>query len=390
MSEKPHVSDSDPEDDRVSDSSTLVYDHEPYDTFQRCVLALCKSLFDHAENDIGIQRLKGGGHNRVIGISLGATDKDKVEEYVLRVPRYEDAQLRRDIAPLQFLSDEPEFKIPQVITFDDSANNPVGSPYMVQRRIPGLTLLWTYTSLSHETKCAIARELGQTFKALHSIKSSTAGTLELSPQGILMVKPFETDGDQTLPHNDGVPTTEPSDMLRELYQKREDITMATLHFSEFVPIIELASEMKAFKLLDDDFYSLCHFDLHPRNILVQEVSSIQQHAITGILDWDSAIFAPPWASCTPPSWLWAWQDDGDEDERHANDKPQTVEMREIKQTFEEAAGPKVCHYAYEPHYRIARETLKLAVDGLRSNETIRAAKRLVEEWAELKNSLTDV
>lgn len=41
-----------------------------------------------------------------------------------------------------------------------------------------------------------------------------------------------------------------------------------------------------------------------------------KQGITGILDWDSALFAPLVLSCRPPMWLWAWSD-GPEDERLA-------------------------------------------------------------------------
>lgn len=35
-------------------------------------------------------------------------------------------------------------------------------------------------------------------------------------------------------------------------------------------------------------------------------------------------------------WLWAWNDEDEEDERLANDTPPTPELRELKQLFDHA------------------------------------------------------
>ncbi|KAH6983895.1 hypothetical protein EDB80DRAFT_875412 [Ilyonectria destructans] len=74
----------------------------------------------------------------------------------------------------------------------------------------------------------------------------------------------------------------------------------------------------------------------------------QLSIISGVLDWDSAVFAPMFMSCAPPMWIWAWQDDEDEDERTANDKPPTSEGVRLKLAFEEAAGKDFAKFAYEP------------------------------------------
>lgn len=53
-----------------SDSSTLVYDHEPFETSQARALKLCQTVLPPADGKISIERMHGGGFNRIIGVSV--------------------------------------------------------------------------------------------------------------------------------------------------------------------------------------------------------------------------------------------------------------------------------------------------------------------------------
>jgi Ser/Thr protein kinase RdoA (MazF antagonist) len=91
--------------------------------------------------------------------------------------------------------------------------------------------------------------------------------------------------------------------------------------------------------------SLCHLDLAPRNILVDHASNAALSRISGILDWDSAVFGPSFMSCAPPLWIWAWNDD-EEDER-------------------------MVHYA---------------IHDIRSNEDVVEANAMLQEWVAIRQS----
>ncbi|KAH9203455.1 hypothetical protein DL95DRAFT_503600 [Leptodontidium sp. 2 PMI_412] len=155
----------------------------------------------------------------------------------------------------------------------------------------------------------------------------------------------------------------------------------------FTSFITVAREMSALGLLDQNNHCLCHLDLEPRNILVQALSSAQAHVISGILDWDSAIFGPLFMSCSPPMWLWAWIEGEDEDERFANDIPATLEQRQLKNLFEDAAGETYARFAYAAQNRLGRRLVRFAIDGLRSNEDFVNADLFLQEWANLRTSL---
>ncbi|CRG85365.1 hypothetical protein PISL3812_02451 [Talaromyces islandicus] len=53
-----------------SDSSSAVYDPEPFETFHVRVLELSKSVLIPANGNISVERMRGGGFNRIVGVSL--------------------------------------------------------------------------------------------------------------------------------------------------------------------------------------------------------------------------------------------------------------------------------------------------------------------------------
>ncbi|KAI1181370.1 hypothetical protein F5B17DRAFT_453148 [Nemania serpens] len=142
----------------------------------------------------------------------------------------------------------------------------------------------------------------------------------------------------------------------------------------------MASELDEDGWFANDHYSLAHLDLHPRNILVNPTSDTEIPIISGVMDWDNAILAPMFMSCQPPLWLWGWKHDEDEDERTANDEPPTVESRELKRLFENAAGPEYLRLAYKPAFRLARQLFSFALNGVRSNEQFKEADTMLQEW----------
>ncbi|KAL4796819.1 hypothetical protein BDV19DRAFT_360501 [Aspergillus venezuelensis] len=392
MSTEDAASDSDT--NSQSDPSTLVYDHEPFDTFKTRVLKLASNVFNTANATISIERMQGGGFNRIIGISVASETGASTGQYILRIPRFEAASLNRDLAPLQLLRQQSEIHVPEVIAFDTTTRNALESPYMIQKRIPGSSLFPDYPTLPHDMKCAIAKELGKVYFEMHSIKSVTAGRLTLPPgQESLMVQPFgDISANALVQYENGQAAKTTPGLLRLLltYQKEQaaaEGSNQSFRVAFFDQFLTIASEMNALGVLNEDSYCLCHLDLEPRNILAMTPLPTQPYAITGILDWDSAIFAPPVISCAPPMWIWAWNDDEEEDERLANNIPSTPESAELKRLFEEAAGPTFRRFAYGAQHRLARKLFKFALDGLQTNEDMTDAESLLSEWAQAQQSL---
>ncbi|KAI1739130.1 hypothetical protein F4680DRAFT_449234 [Xylaria scruposa] len=376
-----------------SDSSSLVFDHEPFSTFQLRARELAQRLWPNAAPaDIIVERLRGGGFNRIIGLTHQA------DEYVLRVPRFKFSDIRNDVAALRFVHHYTTITAPKVVQFDETDQNEIGLPFLIQNRIPGSNLLFTYPSLSHPQRCRVAHELGTVFAHMLAVKSSTAGIFVLPLHGNFQEAPVNiaplcdksAESYSFSSSTDTTATTTVFKLLTGCLQAQKDGFLiqsppdkSRIEYADH--FITMASELDEDGWLVNHHYSLAHLDLAPRNILVNPTSNMQLSIISGVLDWDSAILAPMFMSCKPPLWLWGWKDDEDEDERTANEEPPTAESRQLKKLFEDAAGPDYLRFAYQPAYRLARQLVSFIIDGLRSNEDLYGADAMLKEWKAIRN-----
>ena len=432
----------------VSQTSTEEYCQTPFEEFSLQVRELCQQLWmvqPTPEDDTSpthngcpakqvpsnpkefiLEKMKGGSYNRVIGVDIIDTRKDSgaPTRLVLRVPRSFHTRLDRDVAILRFVRKYTSIPVPEVVRYDFTKNNPLGSPYLVQTRIPGHNLQngcspSCYPNLSHKQKCIVAKEIGRILREIQAVEHSAPGHIEANfdPNGSedYTVRYLEiSEGCEGLDMEPGLNTNRPFFQPR-IYQansgasegpstrkrpfkdstyyfllvqfgrlmasqlRRDPATIGWSHHYERLAV--MARQMDDLDLLGDDTNCLCHLDLNtaPRNIMAH-IDSDESLTISGILDWDSAIFAPRFGGCVPPMWIWAWSDD-EEDEAHANDAPDTLEQQELKQLFEEAVGPKFLEYAYRPEYRLARRLFRIATDGMRYSQDFTEVESLLAEWA---------
>ncbi len=436
----------------VSQTSTEEYCQIPFEEFSLQVKQLCEHLWrthpypgsiDDSVSHIDIQsarsaepsgfngfileKMKGGGFNRVIGIDVTESRNRMAEinRFVLRVPRFNHARLDRDVVALRFVRKYTSIPVPEVVLYDLTKANPLESPYIVQTRVSGHDLQANpgpnyYPNLSHEQKCTVAKELGRILREIQSVEHSSPGLIEaangdescqdyiIRHLDISTLSYVEEEPDLTtkLPffqpcvYGVSQSTSEETSVQRNNFEKstyyfllaqfgrlraselRKDPAMIGW-CDDYERLVTMAKQMNDLDLLGDGRNCLCHLDLNtaPRNIMAK-IGSDKSLAITGILDWDSAIFAPRFAGCVPPMWIWAWApNDEDEDEFHADDTPPTPEQQELKQLFEEAVGPAFLEFAYRPAYRLARTLLQFAIYGIRSSEDVKEVSSLLDDWA---------
>ncbi|RYP00554.1 hypothetical protein DL763_000751 [Monosporascus cannonballus] len=388
----------DSESNSESDSSTVIYDHESFSTFRDRVLAFAhRTLWPGASiHDITVSRLRGGGFNRIIGLDLQTDElpEYKILRYILRIPRFDAAQVDRDVAALRFIHQHSYIPAPHVVSFDETEDNELQCPYMIQNRIPGKDLFSAYPDLGHSARCQTAKELGTIFNQMLSLRSSVPGRLALPEakdiNAPLYVVPFQP-ADSVLPtqYRDSPSTRPVCQLLTADFQALKATALEIDPKNTAISTImddfcDMATELDAGGWLVGVPYTLAHLDLAPRNILVD--CRPEQPIITGVLDWDSAVLAPMFMCCAPPAWIWAWKDDEDEDERTANDELPTLEARQLKQLFEDAAGQDYLKFAYEPAYRLARRLVRFAIEGVRSNEDFEEAKTMLQEWRSMRQS----
>ncbi|KAF3070504.1 hypothetical protein GL218_00173 [Daldinia childiae] len=381
--------------DAESVSSSLIYtDEESFSTFQIRVLdfALHEIWPDATEEEINVERMAGGGENRIIGISRQPTEQpDTHIRYIIRMPRFDNMYLSSQVATLQFLHQHSKIPAPDVIKFDDTEDNELNTRYTIQTRIPGQALLYSYPTLSHEERCRLARELGRVYSELLSIRSATSGVLVLPIDGTgpLEILPWKRPEVPCAREYSNLPVAEDiKKVLQDIFTAQKDYDLRMWPKDTSGPLLmdqfcKMAAELEADGWFTNCYTSLAHLDLEPRNVLVNPTSDTSSPIISAILDWDSAVFGPQFMCCKPPLWLWAWKEDEEEDERTANDEPSTPEGRQLKQLFEEAAGPDYIRFAYEPAYRLARRLVQFAIGGVGSNMAFKEAEEMLKEWTKI-------
>ncbi|KAF3009714.1 hypothetical protein E8E13_008944 [Curvularia kusanoi] len=375
------LEDEDADDSDIeSECSTAVYEHEPFEVFQHKVRDFALSFWNGCNgDDITVSRMAGGGYNRIIGITVRASDHKKEVDYILRIPRYDTTQLGRDVAALRYVRGFGDIPVPDVIAFDETSGNKLGNPYMVQNRLAGASLLSLYPDLDQAQKCRVASELGHFFN--HNANGTGDKTDHVSIEPLF--QPGVSVNDQLQPNL----TTR--DLLFRVFEERKAESLRRFPGETLEPMVLDRFIAMTNGLHQDGWFasndiSVCHLDLEPRNILIDTTGTNVQPLISGVLDWDSAVLAPSFMSCAPPFWIWAW-DDEEEDERTANDVPPTEEGRELKNLFEEAAGADFVRYAYPSAYRLARRLVRFAIDGMNSNEHIKEANTMLEEWDKVRD-----
>lgn len=112
-----------------------------------------------------VTKMRGGGYNSVLGIEIIGQKNESLVQMVVRVPRMGSSPSEQDVVNLQFVEEYLSLPTAEIIACDFSEKNPLNSPYMLQRRLPGHNLesvAQSYPSLSHKQKLAFVEEFCET------------------------------------------------------------------------------------------------------------------------------------------------------------------------------------------------------------------------------------
>lgn len=428
-----------------SRTSTLKYDQEPFDQYQHRVEKLCHLLWPSASQNktqrdvrsgggaksrifnavkakpwgrltfappdriFTIERLSGGTYNRIIGMKISDLSNKKLEDLILRIPRANMAEfsyIEREVAILRYIRQKTTLPVADIISFDSTHNNPLDSGYVIQSRLAGNSLHRIWDTMTHEQRCDMATQLGKAILSLQEVKHPVPGLVEgfvkgngepgLGVRPFDIVSPHDVDWKQKITKfafDDSTGTTTEDALQwfgtqfgRWLANELLADPSAILYWDYQIRFVEVAKQMHALGFLGDDQNCLCHFDLAAQNILVQ-ISPDGSAVLSGIVDWDSAAFAPIFVSCAPPSWLWTDPGSYDVEEGEANITPCTAEQEEIKEIFEDVVGFDWTWFAYQPGYRLARELFHFARHGVPDGIASKKADAFFKEWAELYEML---
>lgn len=380
----------------VSQTSTVEFEHEPFEQYVSRVRQLCDRLWPSADATFAIERLRGGSFNRIIGITSPSVSSSVGGRYVLRVPRFDEGQQERELAILRYVRAHTSIPVADIIFSDATDDNPLGSPYVIQSRLAGSNMFDLYRSLPFEQQKNIAIEFGRILLAEQAVQNNISGVVEATKNEagdhIYRIVRFPVDPEPEINPEVHIPSDTAS--VRNTYltlfrlqeaSTRQHFPGATMTVDRYQRLAAVAEQMDVAGLFKDIPNCLCHLDLMPRNMLV-DIRDDGSATISGVLDWDSAILAPSFISCSPPSWIWNWAEDEEEDPAKANDTPDTTEMQDLKRIFEETVGPQFLFYSYSPEYQLARRLFDLALHGIKTNEAIVEAETVLKEWRKMKLS----
>lgn len=365
-----------------------------------------------------IERLRGGDLNHITSITIPWLSEEKDRNLILRVPRWDQSRLDREVAILQYVRQKSTIPVATINATDFTCGNVLQKPYVLQSRIPGNDVRSLWEKLNFLQRCDLARELGNYIHTLLSLESPSAGLIEFntvtSTRGDdnFRVVPFEVEvedddelADESKPKNLSAPTSGDFQSTLEVFHflferwRSNALSASCGEVDDEIALWDKMSkavqEMEEQGLFTTKPNCLCHVDFHPGNIMGQTQSN-GSFAITGILDWDEAIFAPKFMNCVPPAWLW---DDAVLDEHRvdddgmdpwpyelsgANETPFTLEKQELKRIFEHHAGSQWLRMAYDEPYRLCRGLFRIAREGLNDNQSWKAAERILEDWEHLR------
>jgi hypothetical protein len=419
-----------------SHTSTVQYGQRPFEEFKVKVLDLCAQLWPEKDNsEIQIERLRGGSSHRVIGISIGPSlskaekTKNKLwqmfkvvkgllsdllnwlqsakpksnaanEEFILRIPRFgETAHFSPDFAVLKLVERTTSFPVPKVLQFDETSDNPLSRPYVLQPKFSGESLDILWEKLNHSQRLCIAREIAcflsqltrETYPCAGRIDPTSVHSAKRPGSEPIRIHQFEysllfSSADNLSELAQAMP---PSAFLQDRFRGWKAHKKAK-GVEDFVPWDALAALVGHLQNTTSVFdpmhgYYLYHGDFYPRNILAEIVDG-STATITAILDWDDCVFAPAIVASKFPSWLWAWDkyESGELEARKLHlaelDIPQDNNSKEIREAFEAGTNPIFLKYASDPHGDVARWLWKFAVEGIYENDAWDLAEEALKEY----------
>ena len=354
-------------------TSTYVYagsdgkGHEPYETFQTKVLDLTREICDAQE--VQLQQKRGGSYNRVVIVrAIAASEKIAG---IFRIPRNpqlpEDEENRKqevdvniqDQVAVSQLLQVHQIPAPNIIAFDASANNAIGSPYVLLELATGVALEDVYGDFSLQEKKQIAESLADFLARMEQVRFSQCGAVRAESRGrtgtpikastltspidklLTIVRGFDTAGIfgyGTAKDDTTYASTSAQELIRDLLKAHLELAVSDWDAESEAKwgascdvelwrglrtIFEEFCGLGFFSELDENSHTgsiLYHWDLEPRNILVRRIDAEKEtlggqdaepaeHSkaiwiIDKVIDWDKVQAVPPIFARKPPVWLW--------------------------------------------------------------------------------------
>lgn len=369
---------------------------------------------DYGPEDMEIEPMNGGAYNHIVGITLRKVPPNfpwyafksirnmiklcftgrqepqvKPKHLILRVPRYRTQDMYHQVTILNYLKHRLAYPVPEVVVIDSTPHNTLGKPYMLQQRLPGRPLDELWPMLNHAQRLSSIRAISTLLLDLRKIRNKCPG--------LISIRNTTYDLKQDLIRTEPIPipsssrTAVASDLSGPQTTKAFLLDLCTrqhIHTSASSPpachalwprITEMIHKLHDLGLISDsDPFYLYHGDMRPQNLLVELVSNTKVR-ISGILDWDSALFAPAFMSMQAPFFAWG----NGEDERGALVEPRDDEARELKKVFESVVGDEFVKGAYRVELVLARRLWGVLTKGVTCGDDVWLVEDVLEEFAKM-------
>jgi aminoglycoside phosphotransferase (APT) family kinase protein len=401
---------------RASETSTIEFRHETFETFKFKALQIFYNLFPcHSNSVVKVERLIGGSFNRVISITVTrriskakqnpwlppilkqacgireAKVQQQTDKYVLRIPRQRNEKMASQIATLAYAYRNLPWPVPHNLIHDLGENNALGQAYMLQSRLPGESLVDLWPKLNLEQKKSATRQITQIVLDLHKLTSRSPGTISSANSAYDLGAAPKLDSLPLGHHSkETTPAPRQTTILKWIldrcnqWKSAEDRHEAYCTYGAWDSLANMAKKLHKSGLLpDQDAFHLCHQDLQLRNVMAV-VEGNETVNISGVLDWDSAIFAPKFVSLRAPFFLWTPYDADEEDESLAPMIPEDPEHKVLKKLYESLVDPAVLRIAYAPEYILARQMFQLLQWGFETDFHIKLAEKIRDGFEKLR------
>ena len=386
---------------------------EPFDMYLPKIEQLLKDIDFH---DFSVEVLQHGYSYQNCVYALKPCSGDE-EQYILRVPVCPDMDdtdsrcqaILNNVALLGYLADK--MPVPRVKAFSAKKDNSLGAPFELQTRLPGQSLDGLYSGMTYTDKLAIVDQLVDLIKKLESISFTKAGTF-MAPLGfpnsskdcVTYTEPLISmfdEGDENFVQEPGCSQDRRGSDVKALLTSHlngwiaKEMKGDEVHRSFIVPpfrrlltmVENLCGEVPNGQSLDP--VVLYHWDLEPRNIMVEKNSNSWR--ICGVIDWDDACAVPRALARKPPAWVWDF-DPGmftgylDNDFHPKNDLSQ--ENRALKAHFDAQVAASLSRYLEDSYGRgrWLRRVWTLVRNEIHTSWYLDLMGQLLEEWDERPQS----
>ncbi|KAI8940495.1 hypothetical protein NX059_004175 [Plenodomus lindquistii] len=364
-----------------------------------------------------VELLGAGSYNRVFCVTIDSSPSggnsvaktvsrvfvaQPKQECVLRVSKemggfcLEDEQA--SLACLDVVAARVSFPVPKVFSFSHSLDNALGAPYTVQNRIRGQDL--AHSDMSFAQKASLIPQLCKIIEEMATVTSLAAGAISSEnfilpnikaialtqfsvPNPRAAVNQEELDAARNIPSHHQTPLEYLLDHAQRWYDY-ERAKGETARLTLWLQFKVIARSLDRLDFLGDHFH-LSHEDFFPRNIMVAS-RGLWAADITGVIDWDMAVFAPKFVTLAPPTWAWSdlkprrWGS-GDEGSPEKPDPTKfSVPLRDL---FRRVASPELRKFATSFECHLAREMWDALMTGMQTPKRMAVAFDAVQAWGVL-------